>query len=172
MKNDLASDGIFHSARVRGMFHYTHVRDGEIIGKHSFHNDITNEGVNALLNIMFDAGTQKTAWYLSPIDNAGYTALAAGDTHASHTGWAENDDYDEATRPEWTAGAAAARAMTNAAPVVFTFNATVSIRGVAVSALNTKGSLAANILWATALFSTALPVIPGDILRFTYTVSG
>jgi len=156
---------------LKGRFIVEHVRNGKVIGEYDFHNDITNQGKDALLNIMFNGATQIPAWYVGLINNSGYTALAAGDTHASHSGWTESSDYDEATRPAWTEGAASGQVITNAAPVVFTISATVGIRGIFIASIDTKGSTGAATLWATALFSANLPVIDDDVLRITYSVS-
>ena len=146
-------------------------RKGEIIHDFEIMNGVTDVGMNYLLGASFDAVTAITSWYLGLIDNVGYSALAAADTMASHAGWAENADYDEATRPEWAPAAPSARAVANTTTVDFTINDTVALRGVFINSVNTiSGTL--GTLWATALFGSTLNLVTSDILKITYTVSG
>ena len=67
----------------RGFFVVEHWRKGQKINEYRFPNGITNQGKNALLNIMFHGATQITTWYLGmvrPTDMAD-TGLAATDTY-------------------------------------------------------------------------------------------
>ena len=144
------------------------VRSGEVIDSFQVFNDITDEGKNHLLNVVFDAGTQEANWYIGLIDGAGFTTLAAGDTMASHTGWTELTSYDEATRPEWDPTVTGATA-NNAAVREFTINATVSVQGIFVPADNVKSGTT-GVLWATAEFNSPYALIDDDVLRLIYTV--
>jgi hypothetical protein len=90
---------------------------------------------------------------------------------SSHAGWAESADYDEATRPEWTAGTASGRAITNAVTVDFTINATKTIKGLFITSNNTKSG-STGTLWSTAAFGSTVSVADDDVLKVTYTVSG
>lgn len=144
---------------------------GELLGVYAFPNGITDVGLNHILDTQFNGGTAVTTWYAALIDNASFSALAAGDTMASHTGWIEATTYDEATRPEWTAGAASARSITNAATVDFTINATKTIQGIFITSNNTKGGTTGT-LWSTAAFGSTVSVADGDTLKVTYTLSG
>lgn len=146
-------------------------KDGDKIGQYEFPNGITDEGLNHILDTQFGAGTPVTTWYVGLIDNAGFSALAAADVMSSHAGWAETSAYTEANRVEWTEGAAASRSITNAATMDFSINATVTINGIFVTSVNTKGGTT-GVLWATASFSSAVSATNGDTLKVTYTVSG
>ena len=175
-------------ALASGEFHVDHYRNGRRINSYRFKNGITNEGKDALLDVMFHGGTQVTSWYLGLIDNAGYSALAATDTYANidkvGNGWGEFTDYtdpgnggDSTTRPEWTADAASGQAITNSSVVSFDITDTGIVKGIFLvgggTDADTKGDNAGGgVLWATALFSGGdVPVIMGDTLRVTYTVS-
>jgi len=173
-----------NSISCKGKFTVEHIRNGEVIAKHNFANGITNEGKNALLDVMFEGGTvsQLTSWFMGLIDNTNFTALAAGDTYdnidQAGNGWDELQAYTEATRPEWTADAAASQSITNSAQVVFNMNATNTVKGlfiVAGASAATKGDHTAGTahkLWATALFDQGdTAVVSGDQLKVTYTVS-
>ena len=156
--------------RFRGMFNIEHIRDGKIIGRYDAKNGVVDEGLNKILDVMFHATTQLGTWYLGLIDNAGFTAVAAADTMASHAGWAENEDYSEATRIEWAEGAASGKSITNATPETFNIDATAVIRGCFIVSNNTKGG-STGTLWATALFAAAVNVNNGDQLKVTYTIN-
>lgn len=173
---------------LRGKFVVEHFRKGVKIGQYEFPNGIANQGKNKLLDIMFHGATQITTWWLGLIDNSGYTALAAGDTYQNITQagnqWGEFTDYTDpanadsaTTRPEWTEGAAASQAITNASPVVFDITGSGTVKGLFLvggiaNAQNKSNHEASGILWATALFNSGdVPVSADDQLKVTYTVS-
>ena len=156
---------------VRGRFIVEHMRDGKVIGQYSMPNGIVDVGLNHILETEFNGGTQVTAWYIGLIDNASFSALAAADTMSSHAGWIENDDYSGGTRPEWTAGTAASRQITNSSTVDFSINATATIKGIFITSNSTKNGTTGT-LWATAAFGSNVSVQNGDTLKITYTVSG
>ncbi len=134
-------------------------------------NGITDVGLNHILETEFNGGTPITSWYIGLIDNASFSALAAGDTMASHAGWIANEDYSETAHPEWTAGTAASRSITNAATVDFSIDATVTLKGIFVTSQSAKAT-ATGTLWSTAAFASNVAAVNGDTLKITYTVSG
>ena len=173
---------------LRGRFVVEHFRKGVKIGQYEFPNGICNQGKNKLLDIMFHGATAITTWWLGLIDNSGYTALAAGDTYQNITQagnqWGEFTNYTDpanadsaTTRPEWTEGAAASQAITNASPVVFDITDTGTVKGLFLvggiaNAQNKSNHEASGVLWATALFNTGdVAVNADDQLKVTYTVS-
>lgn len=155
----------------KGRVRIQHIRNGKVLKDFEVPNGIVNEGKNDLLDTYFDSGTQIVAWFIGLIDNAGFTALAATDTHAVHAGWSEEQSYSEATRPQWNNDGASAQSITNAVSVDYSINGAAALNGVFVSDISVKGSVAAGILWATASFSSVLNVINGDTLKVTYTVN-
>jgi len=172
----------------RGRFVVEHFRKGVKIGQYEFPNGITNQGKNKLLDVMFHGDTQITTWWLGLIDNASYSALAAGDVYAQlagSNGWREFTNYTDAanadsavTRPEWTEGAASGQAITNGSPVIFDITDTGTVKGLFLvgghADCQTKGNTAAATgkLWASALFNSGdVAVNADDQLKVTYTVS-
>ena len=149
-----------------------HWRNGKKIGEYKFQNDITNEGKNLILEIMFHDGTQisSASWCSGLISNTGFTGLASGDTMASHGGWTEATGYTQSTRVAWGPGTAASQQITNSTPMTFDMNATATIKGIFISSNNTKGGTSGK-LWATGLFTADVPVVNGDQLKITYTVA-
>ncbi len=159
------------NVKLQGKFHVEHIRNGKLIAKYDFPNGIVDEGLNHILETEFHEGTPVTTWYIGLVDDDGWTAFEDADVMGSHAGWAEAEDYDEANRGEWTTGAAAGRAVTNAATVDFTIDATVTIKGIFITSSSTKGGTA-GVLWATGAFGATVPLNDNDVLKVTYTVSG
>lgn len=148
-------------------------KDGNLKWTRETVNGISDEGIEYLLGLGFrNIPTTKTPWYIGLVDNSGFSAFAPGDTMASHTGWTVFIAYSEATRPEWTAGAPATRAITNAVTVDFTINGGGgTVKGIFIVDENTKSGTTGT-LWSTAAFSSPATVVATDELKITYTVSG
>jgi len=157
--------------KLKGRFKLEHWKHGKLVEVQEFDNGVTDGGIENILDVAFVADTQITTWYLGIIDDSGFSALDATDTMASHAGWVELTTYDEATRVAWTPGAAVAKTITNAVTIDFTFNAVKTLKGVFLSSVSTKGDTT-GILWATALFSSDIPVGIGSIVKLTYTTQG
>lgn len=133
-------------------------------------NGITDVGIHYLLDAGFRGTSQLSNWYAGLIDNASFTGVAAADTMASHSGWVENQDYDETVRQTLAFAAASSRSISH--QVSFTMNATgtVTLRGVFVNSDNTKGGTTGT-LWATALFSTQPSLVSGNVLTVNYSLT-
>ncbi len=169
--------------RISGQFDVTCVRpDGSTRWQKLFPNGVTNQGLDRILNTMFDGTTQigAGAWELGLISSVSFTALAAADTHASHGGWTEAaatnvPDYDEAARPAWNPAVSSAQSSSNSTTVDFTINETGTVKGIFLSSVATKDSTsggADDVLWATGLFPGGdQAVVSGDVLKITYTVN-
>lgn len=154
--------------KLTGKFIVEHFdKDGKLIGKHELKNGITNQGKNSLLGIMFHADTQITAWYIGIIDNSGWTAEAAGDTLASHSGWNEFTNYT-GNRLAWGPGASSGQSITNGTPVSFPITGSGTLKGIFVASVATGTS---GTLWSTADFASTVAVTNGDTLKITYTVN-
>lgn len=159
---------IFGSVLV-GVVTYTCVNpDGSIAWEKKHHlNGDTTVGLNDVLNVYFDSGTQKTSWFAGLINNSGFTALAASDTMSSHAGWSESTDYSEGTRPAWNPGAASGGVMTGPA-ISFSINGTVTIKGSFLVSNSTKGGTT-GILMATDAFDSNQSMTNGQTLNVTWT---
>lgn len=161
-----------HGFNLKGKFQVLHLdSEGNQKGVYDFPNGIVDVGVNHNLETVFNGGTPITAWYCGLVNNSGWTAFANADTMSSHAGWVETAAYAEATRPEWTAGTAAARAITNAVTMDFSINATVALKGIFITSNSTKSGTTGT-LWSTAAFASVVNAINGDVLKVTYTITG
>lgn len=153
-----------------GRFHVEHIRDGKVIGTYEMDNGIVDAGLNNILDVHFHAGTQITTWYIGLINVAG-ASYSNADTMASHT-WTEFTNYQGTDRLAWTEGDPAARSITNGTTVDFTIDtAGGTLDGIFITSNQPQGG-ATGTLWATALFTADVPVVIGDTLKITYTVSG
>lgn len=146
--------------------------DGSIAWVEDVANMVTTAGFNYLLDAGFKSGTQIGTWYMGLIANSATAALAIADTIGSHAGWTESTSYSESVRQTWTVGTASGGANTNSAAMAFTINATgVQLYGFFITSVNTKGGVTGT-LWSTGAFSTVRFPVTGQILKFTYTITG
>jgi len=153
-----------------GVYSLEHRRNGKILYKEDINNLVVNQGLTHILDILFKSGTQITAWYLG-IFEANYTP-AADDTAANIAARStESTAYDEATRQTFTAGAISSNAVDNTASrATFTINATKTMYGVFLASTSAKSGTLGTLL-SVASFTTARPVIAGDELLVTYTMT-
>lgn len=166
--------GVGNRLPLHGKFFVEHYdANGVLKGKYEVPNGITDEGIHYLENTGFRAVAQITTWYIGIIDNASFTAVADADTMASHAGWIESTAYTNSpdNRATWSPGAAASRQITNGTTADFSINATVTLKGIFITSVNTKGGTTGT-LWSTALFGSNVNVVNGDTLKITYTLAG
>jgi len=165
------------SALVRSIWDVEHWRKGELLAATRDHNTVTNQGLDALLNIMFHATGQVTTWYVLIFETN--TTPSSTTTYAVPVFTETNAKYDEATRPEYVEAAASSQSLTNSLnKATFTMNNTVSIYGAALVgktgvAANTKGdvALADAIMYCASKFAAQKDVISGDSLKVSITLT-
>lgn len=159
---------------VKSIWEWKHYRKDKLIDEWKEHNICTDEGLNALLDIMFHSATQLTTWYVLIFETD--TTPVAGTTYAVPV-WTECTAYDEATRPEFVEAAASGKSLTNSAnKASFTINATKTIYGAALVAggtgAPTKGDAAGGgTLYCASKFAVSKPVVSADVLNVTVTLT-
>ena len=147
---------------------------GNLKWKDSFRNVCTDQGLNAILDIMFHGVTQITTWYVAIFESD--STPVAGTTYAT-PGYTECTAYDEANRPAYDEAAAASKVMTNAASrAVFTMNAPKTIYGGALVGGGTGAATKADTAgggktYAAGRFATPKPVVATDVLRLTVAIT-
>ena len=156
--------------KLRGHWEWEILKDGKSLEKGDMPNGLTDPGLDSLLDVYFNAATQINNWYIGLIDDAGFTALAAADTMASHAGWAEFTTYTEATRPEWAPDAPSTQLIQNGTARTFNITASATLKGIFVTSDSAKSGTAGT-LWSTALFGSDKAVSNGTELKLTYKVS-
>lgn len=133
-------------------------------------NIVTHEGLDDLLSVYLDNGTQSATWYVGLVNTN--TAAAATMTYATPV-FTEDTDYDEATRPAFD-GTVSSQAITNSASKA-TFTITTggqTLYGCFLTNGNTKGDTAGGKkLFCYALFSSGRTVEAGDTMKCYTTVT-
>jgi hypothetical protein len=142
--------------------------DGSVAWEESFPNGQTTAGLTHALATELGGGTQITTWFVGLISATGFTGLNVADTTSSHTGWQEVTSYNEATRPQWSPGAAAGGAITGPTANGFTLNASGTALGAFLCSSSTKGG-SSGVLWAHGEFSQPRQYVPGQVLQGAYT---
>ena len=137
--------------------------DGSLRWFDEFYNLVTTLGLNALLDNTFDNAAAAFNWYVGLKDTGN---VVAGDTMASHSGWATITPYSDATDPAWTKnGVASSGSMSNSSSkAAFNINATDTIFGAFLKDDNTKGGTAGT-LYGGGNFSSSRAVVDGDTLN-------
>lgn len=144
--------------------------DGTLRWAEEIPNIVVNVGLNDVLDKYFKGVAYTAAHYVgitsaTPVPNA-------ADTMASHSGWTEVTDYDEADRPALTLGAVSAQSVNNSGnKAVYTINATVTIGGAFVTTDDTKGGSAGTLYGVAAFTNGNRAAQDGDELRVTCTLS-
>ena len=151
-----------------------HWRKGQLLSRTRDHNICVDEGLNALLDIMFHGATQITTWYVLIFESD--TTPSASTTYATPV-FTESTAYDEATRPEYNEAAASGKVTTNSAnKATFTMNATKTIYGAALvgggTDADTKGDAAGGgTMYCAAKFASSKSVENADVLKVTISIT-
>lgn len=135
-------------------------------------NLVPTVGKNEILDKSLAGSAYTAAWYLGLIGATGYTTgAAAGDTMASHGGWAEDQTYSNGARitTAWAAASGGSKALSAAAQ--FNINGSVTEKGCFLSTNSTKGGTT-GILGSAGLFTGGDKALGnGDTLSVSYTMS-
>ena len=182
IKNDMtaegkidARNGVGVSFKVKNTYRFE-CRDSE--GNLKWVEEIDNltvtQGLNDILTQYFKGSSYTAGWFIGLIDNASFTALAAGDTAAQingSNGWIELTAYTSTPRLTLTLGSASGGSISNSASVaVFTFNASKTVNGAFVVSSSTKTGTS-GVLYGEASFPSTRSVISGDTLSVTVTLT-
>lgn len=155
--------------KISGRYKMELVREGRTV-LFETHNGVVTEGLDTILDTMFNAQTQTAEWKIGLIDSTNFSAVDPSDTMSSHAGWQEITNYSEATRVDWAPDDTSNGVITNATAASMTINADGTIKGLFLTNDGTKGGTA-GLLWATAVFGSEVIVLDGDSLKVTYTVT-
>lgn len=143
---------------------------GNLKWRDTLQNLVTTVGKNDLLDKYLSGSAYTAAWFLGLIGTTGYSAVAAGDTAASHAGWTESVVYSNSTRPapSWGSASAGSKASTATA---FNINAGDTIKGAFLISNSTKSGTT-GVLYSAGLFSGGDRLVANlDTLNVTYTAS-
>jgi hypothetical protein len=177
-KGNIAPEGV----GIEGHYHVVcRDKDGNIKWEDEFPNTVVTAGKNHLLDTHFKTANVTaftTTWYMGLIAANGYSAIAAGDTMASHAGWKESGEnnasapgYSQTTRRQITFAAAATSAKATSNAVVFSMSIAGTVKGAFIVNQSTKAGTTGT-LYSAGLFTVGDKVVTaGDTLNITYTAS-
>jgi hypothetical protein len=137
-------------------------------------NIITNEGLNAWLDIMFHEATQIATWYIFPVETDTTAAVTMTYAVPVFTEW---DGYSEATRQAFVEAAASSQSITNSASkAVYTSTEAKTLYGGALvgggTDADTKNDTAGGgTLFCYSKFSAGKPVENTDTFKIYCTIS-
>lgn len=164
--------GMLEGAEAHGHY-FIECRDahGNLKWSDEIENLVVTQGKNDALDKYLSGSAYTAAWYLGLIGSTGYSAIAAGDTAASHAGWTEDTSYSQGSRPTASFAAASGGSKALSAAAVFSMTGNVTIKGCFLISNATKGGTT-GILYSAGLFSGGDKVVQnGDTLNVSYTAS-
>ena len=145
--------------------------DGKLKWTDGFDNLVTTVGKNFALDTVLSGAAYTAAWYVGLVSITGYSAVASGDTAASHAGWTEDQNYSQSSRPSASFSAASGGSKSLSAAAVFSMNANTTIKGCFLISNSTKGGTTGT-LYSAGLFTGGDKVLQnGDTLNVSYSAS-
>jgi len=173
--------GIGERAEAHGRYEIECIgADGKLKWRDTIENVVCTVGKNLALDT-FLAGSAYTVTgpYMGLISSTSYTAVAAGDTMASHSGWLEAGGANAPTysgnrgTAAWSAASAGSKALS--AALAFAITGTGTVKGAFLvfgsGAVNTKDSTAGT-LWSAGTFTGGdKAVVSSDTLNISYSSS-
>lgn len=140
---------------------------GQLLWREVFDNLVVTVGLDKLLDATFKTGLTTPAWYVG-LKGAG--AVAAGNTMASHSPWAELTSYSEATREVFTPGTIVSGSVDNSASKAeYNITGSMTVAGAFLVDDNTKGG-STGVLYGVGDFATPRSVVSGNLLRVQGTL--
>jgi hypothetical protein len=146
-------------------------KTGKLKWVDEFDNLVVNEGLDDNLDKYFKGSGYTSAFYVGLTD--GTPTPAAGDTMASHAGWAEVTDYDEAARQTLTLGSVSSQSVDNSASkAVFTIDTnSTTVGGAFVTTNSTKGGSTGTLYGIGAFTGGDKSLDDDDVLNVTVTLT-
>lgn len=170
------TQGFGEGAAGGGVFHFKcYDKDGNLKWEDSAKNLVVNAGLQDMNTKYFKGVTYTAAWYIGLVNNAGFTAYAAADTLASHSGWTESTAYSGGNRATATFGTATTADPSvinnSATPGAFSITSSVTIRGAFLCNVQSNSSTSGLLFSVSDFTGGNRSVVNGDTLNVTYEFS-
>lgn len=177
----IRGSGIDENANAHGCYEVECIgANGELKWREAIDNVVQTVGKNLALDTFLAGSTYTvTGPYMGLISSTSYTAVAAGDTMASHSGWLEAGGTNAPTysgnrkTAAWNAASAGSKALS--ASLSFSITSTGTVKGAFIcygsGAVNTKDNTGGT-LWSAGTFTTGdKAVVNGDTLNVNFSTS-
>ena len=143
---------------------------GRLKWRETIDNIHVNVGLDAVLDVHFSAATQITTWFLGLTD--GTPTVAAGDTMASHAGWAEITAYSESVRQTFVEAGVSGQSLDNSASKAsYAINGSATVGGAFLTSVNTKSGSTGTLASVGAFTGGDRSVVSGDTVLVTLTIT-
>lgn len=171
-----AAIAMAEAANARGVYHAV-FRDaaGNVLREDTFDNLVTTVGKNFLLDNSLAGSAYTAAFFMGLISLVSYSAVAVGDTQASHAGWLEAGATNAPTysgarkTAAWAAASAGSKALS--AGLVFTFTGAGTVKGCFMGTGSAVDGTTGTLLSAGLFSGGDQPVVSTNTLTVTYTLS-
>lgn len=173
--------GMGESAQAEGVYTFRcfDKEGGTLLWEQTIDNVVCTVGKNLMLQTaLTGSGYTVTGPYMGLISSVDYTAVAAADTMASHTGWKEAGSTNAPTfaaRIAPSFGTASAGAISTSSPVSFTMTGNGTLVGAFITygtgAVSTLMDTNGTLLSAGAFTGGNQPVNSGNVVQVTYSLS-
>jgi hypothetical protein len=173
--------GMGESAQAEGVYTFKcfEYEGGPLLWEDKIDNVVCTLGKNLMLQTALTGSAYTvTGPYMGLISSVGYTAVAASDTMASHTGWTEAGSTNAPTFAARVApafGTASAGAISTSSPTSFTMTGAGTLVGAFITygtgAVTTLMSTAGTLLSAGAFTGGNQPVNSGNVVQVSYSLS-
>jgi len=150
--------------------------EGNLKWSDTIENTVVTAGKNSLLDVYLRAQTQLTTWYFGLMSSISYSAIAAGDTPASHAGWREAGlanapTYSESVRQTAAWSAASSGSISTSSAASFSITGAGTVKGAFLISSSTKDGTVGT-LYSAGLFTVGDKIVSsGDTINVTYTAS-
>jgi hypothetical protein len=177
----IRGSGLGEHAEAHGRYEIECIgADGRLKWRDVIENVVATVGKNLMLDTAFAGAAYTVAGpFMGLISSTSYTAVAAGDTMASHAGWLEAGGANAPTytgnrkTAVWSAATAGGKALS--AALSYAITSTGTVKGAflvyGTGAVATKDD-ANGVLWSAGTFTTGdKAVVNGDTLNCNYSSS-
>ncbi len=167
----LAAIGLKNRVTIR-CFEY---EGGPLLWEEINDNITVNEGLNDILSQYFKGSSYTASFFVGLVDNASFSAFAAGDTAAQiggSNGWLESTAYTQSVRQTLTLGSVSAQSVDNSGSVAsFTMNASGTLKGAFLDTNSTKAGTSGKLIAEVAFGGGNQPFVNGNVIQVTYTLT-